>query len=194
MSNTLQPVSPKRPRNRENMSGDEPDEEYHPGLPSPTNNDDVCVDTRIWLEMITRRTERFRELCSQAPSADRLKLRLPEELPKAWLHLLMSLVVCTKDRMQFEDQMTTCYELLEEGMRKIVRSLTSKSLLEYAVFIPFEVVSLINFQLLQDITRTAPDIIETYWQYLRLLVSFSSPFYGLIAYNFGRSLTLRLIP
>jgi hypothetical protein len=176
------------------MSGDEPDEEYHLGLPSPTNNDDVCVDARIWLETITRRTERFRELCSQAPSADRLKLRLPEELPKAWLHLLMSLVVCTKDRMQFEDQMTTCYELLEEGMRKIVRSLTSKSLLEYAVFVPFEVASLINFQLLQDITRTSPDIIETYWQYLRRLVSFFSPFYGLIADNFCRSLTLRLIP
>jgi hypothetical protein len=58
--------------------------------------------------------------------------------------------------------MTTCYEFLEEGMRKIVRSLTGKSLLEYAVFVPFEVASLISFQLLQDITQTAPDIIETY--------------------------------
>jgi hypothetical protein len=153
--------------------------EHHLGLQYSTNNDKICVDARVWLETITRRTERFRELCSQAPPVDRLKLRLPEELPKAWLHILMSLVVCTKDRMQLDDQMTTCYELLEEGMRKVVRSLTSKSLLEYAVFMPFEVASLINLQILQDITRTAPDISETYWQYLKRLVSFFQPFHSL---------------
>jgi hypothetical protein len=49
--------------------------------------------------------------------------------------------------------MATCHELLEEGMHKVVWSLT---------FMLLEVVSLINFQILQDVNRTAPDISETY--------------------------------
>lgn len=175
MSNRIQSAS-RQPKNRQNLSEDGPELEHGLSSLSPRENDEACAEARLWLEMITRRTERFGEFCSQAPSVDRVKLRLPEELPKAWLHLLMSLIVCTNDRMLFEDQMTTCYELLEEGMCKVVRGLTSKSLLEYTVFIPFEVASLVNFQILQDITRNAPDISETYWQYLRRLVSFSSPF------------------
>jgi hypothetical protein len=138
-------------------------------------------DARIWLQTITRHTQRFRELCSNAPPGDRLKLELPEELSKAWLHLLMSLVICTKDPMQFADQMTTCYELLEEGMRKVVQTFTHKSLLEYSVFMPVDLASLIGFQLLQDLTRTFPDISETYWQYLRRLVSFLHIYYSNIA-------------
>jgi len=176
MSNRIQPASREQPRNRQNLSEDGPELGNGLSFLSSKENDEACAEARVWLEMITRRTERFGELCSQAPPVDRVQFRLPEELPNAWLHLLMSLIVCTNDHMLFEDQMTTCYELLEEGMRKVVRSLTSKSLLEYTVFIPFEVASLVNFQILQDITRNAPDISETYWQYLRRLVSFSSPF------------------
>jgi hypothetical protein len=85
----------------------------------------------------------------------------------------MSLIVCPKDLIQFEDQIAACYELLEEGMRKVIRSLTNKSLLGYAVFKPFEVASLINLQVLQDVTRTGLDISDTYSQYLRRLVSSS---------------------
>lgn len=175
------------------MSDDDP-EEHHQGFPPPKNSDEACGDARVWLETITRRTERFRDLCSQAPSINRLKIKLPEELPKAWLHLVMSLVLCSIDLMQLEDHMTACYELLEEGMRKVVCSLTNKSLLKYAVFVPFEVVSLINFQLLQDLTQAVPDISETYWQYLRLLASFSCTTIKKPLTIFVRSLKLRLIP
>jgi hypothetical protein len=58
-------------------------------------------------------------------------------------------------------------------MRKVIRSLTNKNLLEYAVFKPFEVASLINLQVLQDVARTGLDISDTYSQYLRRLVSSS---------------------
>jgi hypothetical protein len=162
------------------MSGSDPEEEYQPGIGLPEHNDEAAEDARIWLQTITRHTQRFRELCCNAPPADRLKLELPEELPKAWLHLVMSLVVCTKDLLLFENQMMICYELLEEGMRKVVQSFTNKSLLEYTVFMPFDLASLISCQLLQDLTRTYPDISETYRQYLRRLVSCAYKYYRVI--------------
>lgn len=124
-----------------------------------------------WLNLATRRIQPFVELLSQAPAADRSNIELPEELPKAWLHLLMSLVCFVQDTTLFTNQMNVCIVLLAEGMRKVVQRANPKGLSEYYVFTPFQLTSLINFQLLQDITRVSPDINTTYWEYLQSLVS-----------------------
>ena len=70
----------------------------------------------------------------------------------------------------FQDQTTICSQLLNEGMREVVEGIGQKSLLEYAVFKPWEVASLINFVLFSDVTGQSRDTSEIYVEYLNLLV------------------------
>lgn len=124
-----------------------------------------------WLKLATRQIQPFVELLSQTPAFDRSSIELPEELPKAWLHLLMSLVCIVEDTTLFIDQMNVCNVLLVEGMRKVIQRANQRGLSEHYVFTPFQLNSLLNFNLLQDITRVSPDINTTYWEYMQSLVS-----------------------
>lgn len=85
----------------------------------------------------------------------------------------MALVCSSKEQHLwfFQDQTIICSQLLNEGMRKVVENLGQKSLLEYAVFKPWEVASLVNFVLLSDITGQLRDTSDTYVEYLNHLVS-----------------------
>lgn len=83
----------------------------------------------------------------------------------------MSLVFNLKDLPRFEEQSSICTQLLATGTRKVVHSLMQKGLLGYLVLRPFELASLINFQLLGDITQQALDTSDTYFEYLSSLVS-----------------------
>lgn len=124
-----------------------------------------------FLGVTVKQTLPFKELYSQARSTDRLNIQLPEEFPKAWLYLLICFASSTKDMMVYETQSFVVQDLLDKGMRKVVQGTAKKSLLESLVFTPFELATLINFQLLEGATAYSQDIIEPYWQYLRGLVS-----------------------
>jgi hypothetical protein len=56
-------------------------------------------------------------------------------------------------------------------MRRVVENLGQKSLLEYAVFRPWELASLVNSVLLSDVTGSSRDTSDTYVEYLNYLVS-----------------------
>ena len=118
----------------------------------------TCLDEILyWLEKAARRIEPFRELFLTAGASDISNLELPAELPKAWLHLLMSLVYCTEEELtDFDRHVRRFNELLDEGMRKIVRGVSKGSLLENLVVAPTELAFLISFQLGQDLTKTFP--------------------------------------
>lgn len=120
---------------------------------------------------MVRRTQPFRDLLSQAQAGNGLEINIPDELLKAWLHVIMSLIHFTRSKL-WEQQMNTCAGLIEEGMKKAVQSFNRQSLLEKSVLMPSEVVFLTSFQLLQDVTgNQSNDICETYSVYLRGLVS-----------------------
>lgn len=76
----------------------------------------------------------------------------------------------TKDMAVFDNQSGVVHDLLDKGMRKVVQETSKKSLLDSLVFTPFELATLINFQLLEGVTPYSQDIVEPYWQYLRSLV------------------------
>jgi hypothetical protein len=124
-----------------------------------------------WLVSTIRITQPFAGIFSAATSTERTSIELPEEFPKAWLHLLMSLVFNAKDMPRFEEQSSICTQLLAGGTRKVIQSLMQKGLLNYLVLRPFELASLINFQLLGDITQQSLDTSDTYFEYLSSLVS-----------------------
>jgi hypothetical protein len=119
--------------------------------------------------VIVRRTQPFKDLLSQAQTADPSKIKIPDELLIAWLHLIMSLINMSRGSSLWDDQINICSSLMNEGMKKVVQDLNQKSLLEKSVFMPFEVASLVNFRLLKDVT---PDISMTYFARLKQLVSF----------------------
>lgn len=76
---------------------------------------------------------------------------------------------------KFEEQSQICTDILDDGMRKVVQNLMQKSLLEYSVFKPRELISLINFQLLGDIKGQSLDTSDTYFEYLSSAVSSQFP-------------------
>jgi hypothetical protein len=154
-----------------NQERDQGNDTYRPSRYSRELDADEILN---WLTYTTRATQAFREIYSEADKSERAGIEIPEELQKAWLHLLMAMVFSSKDQHLsfFQDQSTLCSLLLNGGMRKVVEKVGQKSLLEYAVFKPWELTSLINFVLLSDITGEIRDVSETYVKYLDLLVSF----------------------
>jgi hypothetical protein len=138
----------------------------------PNKGDRDCQDLVEWLQMINRSITPFRDLMSQVPASDRANIQIPEELERAWLHLLLSFVFLVWEDMQvFDEQMVICNNLLELGMKTVIRNMSDVQLSNYAVFPPSEFASLVTFQLLQDVNGSALDISETYLEYLKSLVS-----------------------
>ena len=127
------------------------------------------------LNLVIRRIQPFTELLSQTQAMDRFNIELPEDLPKAWLHLLISFACFEQDNARSMEQLDASTKLLTGGMQKVIQRPNQKSLLEYSIVTPVQLTSLINFNLLQDITRIHPDINTTYWEFMKSLVSHSEP-------------------
>ncbi|KAI9642368.1 hypothetical protein NHQ30_009172 [Ciborinia camelliae] len=133
------------------------------------------IDTRDvkqivdWLELIGKRTELFRELLSEVPLVERCEIKISEKLPQAWLHLLMALAFTKDMAPSWNTHVYLCLDLMNEGMKETIQTLSKYQLSDYVVFAPFDVASLITFQLSQDLTGSCPDICETYVDYMRSL-------------------------
>jgi hypothetical protein len=117
-----------------------------------------------------RHVQPFQELFAQATPSDQYSVGIPEELLKAWLHFVMSLVYCAEDSTIWLEQINKASSLIDKGMKIIVQNLNQKSVLDKSVLMPFEVALLVNLQLLQDITVAHPDITDSYKVYLSYLV------------------------
>lgn len=109
-----------------------------------------------WFKLLNRSIIPFRELFSHIQLSERPNIRIPDELSTAWLYLVLSLASSTKDMRRFDDQMVTCNELIEQGIKKIIISVSKVDLSQYAVFPPFEFGLLIAFQLPGMITVQLP--------------------------------------
>jgi hypothetical protein len=104
--------------------------------------------------------------------ADRAKIQIPEALPNAWLHLVMALVLYMVPRLGYwESKADIAASLLNDGMAAMLKCfLTFESLLENTVFTPFDLATLLVYQLEKDVTNSRPDIAQTYSQHFSLLV------------------------
>ncbi|KFY18785.1 hypothetical protein V493_08347, partial [Pseudogymnoascus sp. VKM F-4281 (FW-2241)] len=166
------PDKSQKPKAPENTSQYYPGRQFYPKERRKRNfgchNEEVPYIAEF-LGQIARQIQPFKEFYAEALPADRLNIRLPEEFPKAWLYLLISVASTTKDMAVFDNQSPVVHDLLDKGMRKVVQETSKKSLLDSLVFTPFELATLINFQLLEGATPYSQDIVEPYWQYLRSL-------------------------
>ncbi|RAL66763.1 hypothetical protein DID88_007546 [Monilinia fructigena] len=119
-----------------------------------------------WMEFIGRQTEEFKELVSGVAMVERCKIEVSDKLPRAWLHLLMALAFTKDMAPPWSTHMRVCLELMNDGMKETIQKLSNYQLLDYVAFTPFDVASLMTFQLPQDLTGSCPDICETYVDYM----------------------------
>jgi hypothetical protein len=84
----------------------------------------------------------------------------------------MSLVLYMVPRLGYwESKADIAAELLNDGVAAMLKCfLTSDSLLEDTVFTPFDLATLLVYQLGKDVTNCRPDIAQTYSQHFGLLV------------------------
>jgi hypothetical protein len=133
--------------------------------------DDCLNDVHDWLVPMAHQTRSFQEFFSAATRSEVAHIEMPAEFPKVWIHLIISLVSCVDDLGIFDVHSEICGDLLDKGMRKMVRSVNESTLLDNLVLAPAELALLMSFQLLRDVTKSYPDISGTYSEYLRSLVS-----------------------
>ena len=115
--------------------------------------------------------------------SDRTKIQVPDDFVRAWLHLLMGLIYSTQEELLWREHIHNVDSLLLKSMKQMTEAISrdaSQGLLNRAVVLPLEIVSMICLNLFKDATNNHHDISETYSQYLKALVSpmlypFSSP-------------------
>ncbi|TGO84528.1 hypothetical protein BPOR_0494g00040 [Botrytis porri] len=135
------------------------------------------VDTRDvkqiidWMVLIGKRIEVFKELLSEVPILERCEIDISEKLPRAWLHVLVALAFTKDMASSWYTHMNLCLGLMNEGMKETLQTLSKYQLSEHVVFAPFDLASLITFQLSQDLTGSCPDICVTYVDYMTSLES-----------------------
>ncbi|RKL26775.1 hypothetical protein BFJ72_g13557 [Fusarium proliferatum] len=78
----------------------------------------------------------------------------------------MAIVYGSKDDPKCDDRMRRAEELIATGSKKLVQGFGDKNLLEKAIVLPLEVLSLITMGILQDQLGKSDDICDTYSQYL----------------------------
>ena len=98
-------------------------------------------------------------------------MRVPEPLWKSWLHLVMSCALLASEFPAWQEHMTTALNLVDEGMQMMTRESTPYSLLDASILLPTEISSLVSLRLLKDMTGGQHDVLETYQQSMRGLVT-----------------------
>ncbi|KAL7946702.1 hypothetical protein V8C42DRAFT_352261 [Trichoderma barbatum] len=131
-------------------------------IPSPVS------DLRNTFWQLTQDIQSFQSIMSFSGKEDRADIALPQELVTAWLHIVFGLIYSTY-ALDWYSHMIKAKSLLREGMQKIVEGISNQNLLDKAVMLPTEVMSLIALNLLQDDVGKYDDICDTYSLYLNSL-------------------------
>ena len=96
-------------------------------------------------------------------------MTLPNELVTAWLHIVFGLIYSTY-APDWQSHMIKARQLMRDGMQKLIQGISNDNLLDKAVMLPTEIMSLITLNLLHDDVGKYDDIGDTYSLYLNLLV------------------------
>lgn len=130
-------------------------------------------DFEASLGSVSRRLDSVRDLLSLASYDELSSIDLPQELVTAWMHLIVCLASATADYDLFYGNAIKFEKLADTGIRLVLRRLTSRSLLDYAILMPLDIASLVGMNLLHDLTGPYKNISATYDEYLSTLVGLS---------------------
>ncbi|KAF4437381.1 hypothetical protein FACUT_5763 [Fusarium acutatum] len=127
---------------------------------------DIAGSLRVSLRDLTRNLLALQNLVMYSSGQERAKVDMPPEFSKAWLYITMAIVYGSNDDPKWDDRMRRAEELIGTGSKKLVQGFSDNNLLEKAIVLPLEVLSLITMGLLQDQVGKSDDICDTYSQYL----------------------------
>ncbi|CCT63521.1 uncharacterized protein FFUJ_01259 [Fusarium fujikuroi IMI 58289] len=135
---------------------------------------DIAGSLRVSLRDLTRSLLALQNLVIHSSDQERAEVEMPPEFSKAWLYITMAIVYGSKDDPKCDDRMRRAEELIATGSKKLVQGFGDNNLLEKAIVLPLEVLSLITMGLLEDQVGKSDDICDTYSQYLGSLVCFNA--------------------
>jgi hypothetical protein len=113
----------------------------------------------------------FQNVMSFADEKDRASINLPRQFVTSWLHIVSGLIGTYDRGNMWLAHMSKAKVLVLDGMNRVIQSISSRNLLDESAVLPMEVLSLFSLNLLHDQVGKAEDIMDTYSQYLTLLVS-----------------------
>ncbi|KAI8965869.1 hypothetical protein F5Y11DRAFT_258925 [Daldinia sp. FL1419] len=122
---------------------------------------------RSALRGLTRLIQSFQDILSPAPTTIRAEVEIPDDLIRAWLHLVMALIQASQNDEAWNENIIVAEALIRRGMNDIMDELPTEDLLSSSVLQPMELVTLISLKLLQDSTGTWSSINDTYSEYLK---------------------------
>ncbi|KAI1634420.1 hypothetical protein F4809DRAFT_513097 [Biscogniauxia mediterranea] len=134
----------------------------------------------------TRVIQSFQAIISQAPPNVRNRIEVPDDLIRAWLHLIMGLIQISLNYQAWDENMNVADGLIRRGMDEIINKLSTRSLLDYSVVLPMDLVVLFSSRLLRNFTGKFPNINKTYSDYLKGLE------HNITKLNSNRAYQLRL--
>ncbi|KAI2464473.1 hypothetical protein F4781DRAFT_70403 [Annulohypoxylon bovei var. microspora] len=122
---------------------------------------------RSTLRGFTRVIQSFRGILSHAPAPVRTKVEMPNDLVRAWLHLVIALIQASQNEEAWNENIIVAEALIQRGMNDIMDQLPTPDLLSNSVIQPMELVALMSLKLLRDSTGTYSRIDDTYSDYLK---------------------------
>ncbi|OTA69317.1 hypothetical protein K449DRAFT_428757 [Hypoxylon sp. EC38] len=131
--------------------------------------EDNVYSLRSTLRGFTRVIQSFQGILSHAPASLRTKVEVPDDLVRAWLHLVIALIQASLNEEAWNENMIVAEALMRRGMANIMDELSTEDLLSRSVVQPMELVALVSLRLLQDSTGTYSSINNTYSDYLKEL-------------------------
>ena len=101
-----------------------------------------------------------------------LDLRMPDEFAKAWLHSIMFLMLVEPSSThRATNHLSKAHDLILRGKLEILRNAAESSLRRRQAALPQGILLAAINGLLHDMNDGRSDVITTYWDYLRQLVS-----------------------
>lgn len=130
----------------------------------------IMTEIRTALRDMSQDVENFQNLMSYANEKERATIDLPRQFITAWLHIVSGLISALDRGNAWLAHVSKAKVLMMDGMNRIVQGISSRNLLDDSAVLPLEVLSLFSLNLLHDQVGKAEDIMDTYAQYLTLLV------------------------
>ncbi|KAI0843060.1 hypothetical protein F5Y06DRAFT_292046 [Hypoxylon sp. FL0890] len=122
---------------------------------------------RTTLRGFTRVIQSFQDVLSHAPTSVRTKVEVPDDLVRAWLHLVIALIQASLNEEAWNENIAIAEALMRRGMDEIMDELPTEDLLSRSVVQPMDLVALVSSKLLQDSTGSYSSINNTYSDYLK---------------------------
>lgn len=111
---------------------------------------------------------------SHASAEAKAKFEPPTQILEAWIYLILANIHSSTDLDTFLSYLDTATTLLQSGIRKILKSLSTSTLLTVSSVLPTELLSMMGLKVLKDVTSMSGsiNISKIYSQCIEDLVGF----------------------